>query len=290
MKPKFERFAVVDWSGANVARPPGLAVAFAERGDDPPSLLKGQQRWSREEVHDWLARLAAAKERVLVGLDLSPALPFVDEGGYFPQWEQSPRDAKALWALVERLSADDPHLSVSSFLQHPEAKRYFRLQHDCGDLFPPGRGRLRLCEERQKAAGLQPYSCMNLVGAAQVGKSSLTGMRVLHRLNGVVPIWPFDPVPDEGPMIVEIYTSLAARLAGVPKGRSKTVDPDALDRLLAAFESRPHLPLPRYDDHRTDAILTSAWLRRASEDEALWHPPLLDDKIARTEGWTFGVV
>ena len=30
--------------------------------------------------------------------------------------------------------------------------------------------------------GCKPYSNFNLVGAAQVGKSSLSGMRMLHRL------------------------------------------------------------------------------------------------------------
>ncbi|MBB3763177.1 hypothetical protein [Sphingomicrobium lutaoense] len=289
MTRRFERFAVIDWSGAKVARPPGLAVAFAGEGDAAPQLL-GDRNWSRGRILDWLKRLARRKAPVLIGLDLSPSLPFVDRGAFFPGWDESPPDAKALWAMVDELSAGDEHLSVSSFLQHRQAKRYFRLQNDCGDLFGEGRGRLRLCEERQKAAGLQPYSCMNLVGAAQVGKSSLTGMRVLHRLAGEVPIWPFDPIPEEGPLIVEIYTSLAARLAGVPKGRSKTVDPDDLDRRLAHFDSAPHRRLARYTDHATDAILTSAWLRRAAEEERLWKPPLLDGEVARTEGWTFGVL
>ncbi|WP_204315773.1 hypothetical protein, partial [Stenotrophomonas maltophilia] len=66
-----------------------------------------------------------------------------------------------------------------------------------------------------------PYSCFNLVGASQVGKSSLTGMRVLHRLRGKVPLWPFDPLPEAGPVLVEIYTALAARAAGMRKGISK---------------------------------------------------------------------
>ena len=114
-------------------------------------------------------------------------------------------------------------------------------------------------------------------------------MRVLHRLGGVVPIWPFDPLPDHGPVIVEIYTALAARAAGLRKGLSKIRDSASLDEALAAFGTRPHAPLARYDDHSTDAILTTAWLRRAVADAALWHPEHLTPKIAQTEGWTFGV-
>jgi hypothetical protein len=137
--------------------------------------------------------------------------------------------------------------------------------------------------------GLSPSSCFNLVGAAQVGKSSLSGMRVLHRLAGRVPVWPFDPVPGTGPLIVEIYTSIAARAAGLRAGRSKLRDAASLDQALAALGTRPHAPLARYDDHATDAILTAAWLRRVQCDPALWRPEALTDRIAATEGWTFGV-
>ena len=58
--------------------------------------------------------------------------------------------------------------------------------------------------------GCRPYSNLNLVGAAQVGKSSLTGMRLLHALGRRLPIWPIDAVPAHGSLIVEIYTTIAA--------------------------------------------------------------------------------
>jgi hypothetical protein len=137
--------------------------------------------------------------------------------------------------------------------------------------------------------GVNPVSCFNLVGAAQVGKSSLTGMRMLHRLAGRVPVWPFDSLPDHGPVIVEIYTSLAARAAGLRKGLSKIRDGETLDRALDRVGSRPHQPLLRYDDHSTDALLTSAWLRNVAHDPQLWAPPGLD-AVRHTEGWTFGAV
>jgi hypothetical protein len=137
--------------------------------------------------------------------------------------------------------------------------------------------------------GLSPTSCFNLVGAAQVGKSSMTGMRVLHRLDGRVPIWPFDPLPPQGPVIVEIYTTIAARAAGIRKGLSKMRDAASLDLALANLGSRPHQPLARYDDHATDAILTAAWLRANADRPELWTPTAMTPHIAQTEGWTFGV-
>jgi hypothetical protein len=245
-------------------------------------------RWSRGEVLDWL--LDDLPTDSLVGMDLSPALPFVDAGAYFPGWEQSPGNARELWRLVDALSDDDEGLSVQSFVTHPEASRHFRHGKGlCGDRFPPGAGRMRQTEHRQRQQRVTPTSCFNLVGAAQVGKSSLTGMRVLHRLGGRIPVWPFDPVPSQGSLIVEIYTSLAAREAEIPPGRSKMRDPQALDLALATLGSGPHYPIPKYHDHATDALLTSAWLRRAALRPGLWAPEGIDE-VAQTEGWTFGVL
>lgn len=225
----------------------------------------------------------------LVGLDLGPSLPFVDKDAFFPNWTESPADARALWALVERICANDPHLGASSFVDHDEVARHLRRHGGRKGEFFEGSGRLRVTEEAQRRQGLSPTSNLNLVGAAQVGKSSLTGMRVLHRLAGRVPIWPFDPVPRGGPVIVEIYTTIAARAAGIRKGLSKIRDADALDVALDAIGSDPHAPLVRYDDHATDAILTAAWLRANAERPELWTPTAMTQHIAQTEGWTFGV-
>ena len=286
---RFEHFAVIDWSGENVARPKGLAVALASRGDAPPALLRFAEPWSRESILGWLLTLADARSDILIGLDLSPALPFVDRSAYLPNWSRSPDDARELWALVDALSAPSPHLSASGFLSEPHALRHFRTQTATGEAFQPGKGRMRVCEDRQADAGLLPTSCFNLIGASQVGKSSLTGMRVLHRLGGRVPIWPIDPVAPDGPVLVEIYTTIAARAAGIGKGRSKMRDEAALTDALTALGSRAPATLARYDDHSTDALLTAAWLRTVADDPALWSPPALTPEVARTEGWTFGV-
>ena len=283
----FTDFIAVDWSGQAVERPKGLAVAHARAGSAAPELI--DRNWSRQDLLEWFEEIAAKGTRALIGLDLTPAFPFHDEGAYFPGWEASPADGHALWALVDRLSAHDPHLAATSFVNHPDARRHFRQQRDCGDLFPPGRGRFRVCEHGQGAMRLSPYSNFNLVGASQVGKSSLTGMRVLHRLRGTLGMWPFDPLPETGPMLVEIYTSLAARLAGMRKGLSKIRDAATLDAMLAAFGSDPHAPLARYDDHATDAMLSAAWLRVAATQPENWAPAGLTPELARTEGWTFGV-
>ena len=105
-----------------------------------------------------------------------------------------------------------------------------------------------------------------------------------------LPLWPYDPLPSHGPLLVEIYTSMAARAAGLPKNRSKMRDGAALDAALTALGSRPTGHKGPLSDHASDALLTAAWLRATAHRADFWSPALLTEEIARTEGWTFGVL
>lgn len=290
---RFTHFLAVDWSGAKGVRQKGIALAVALAEGGPPVLVAppDPKGWARSEVLALLRDLPAA---TLVGLDLGIGLPYVDAGAFFPDWDASPADAKALWALIDSLCADDSNLEAGCFVTHAEASRYFR--HGAGlegDRFLlPGaasrEGRFRLAEAAQRAQGVRPVSNFNLVGAAQVGKSSLTGMRMLHRLGGKVPVWPVDPLPEEGSVVTEIYTSVAARLGGVTGAATKIRTYEALNDALDLLGSPPVKGTGAIDDHSSDALLTAAWLRRVHANRDLWHPPGLTGDVARTEGWTFG--
>lgn len=294
MTGRFRHFMAIDWSGAVGARQPGIAVALCGQGDEAPRLLRpdGHAHWSRAEVLELLLR--RLPQDTLVGLDLGISLPFADAGAFFPGWADSPADARALWALVDALCTGDPHLAATSFVDHGQVSAYFRRHGGReGALFHlPGtmhrRGRMRVTEQAQARAGCRPYSNFNLVGAAQVGKSSLTGMRLLHRLRGAIPVWPIDPLPPSGPAVVEIYTTLAAVAAGRSAARAKMADHAALNHALAALGSAPAAGSGPIDDHSADALLTAAWLRTAAPRPALWRPRELTGELARTEGWTFG--
>lgn len=293
---RFAHFLAIDWSGAAGERLPGIALGLCSAGVAAPRLLTppDHRHWSRPAMLEYLATTLPSD--TLVGMDLGISLPFVDSSAFFPGWSQSPKDARALWRFVDEICAEDPHLSVGSFVDHAEASAYFRrhgaregsrFHHvDAGHR----RGRFRVTEAAQERAGCKPYSNFNLVGAAQVGKSSLTGMRLLHRLQDRVFVWPVDgiTIPSSGSVIVEIYTAIAALAAARSAGRSKIRDGTDLDLALAQLGSAPAGLVGPIDDHSSDALLASAWLRRHAADEALWHPLELDEKIADTEGWTFG--
>ena len=287
---RFERFAVIDWSGQNVARPKGIAVAVADCGNAAPKLIDPpERRWSRSDVADWLRE--QVQSDMVIGLDLSPGLPFVDHGSFFPGRTASPHDAKALWREVETHSQGSRHLSANGFLDHIDAREFFFHPTYRGRQYAPANGRLRRCEERQSEMNLSPSSCFKLIGANQVGKSSLTGMRVLTRVNDAIPVWPFDPLPQTGALLVEIYTSIAALAGGRPRNKTKMRSWEELDAALTHpdIASQPTEKLGPVDDHTTDAILTAAWLRRAADCDNLWQPTEMTPTIARTEGWTFGV-
>ncbi len=285
--PDFRHFAAIDWSGAAGERHRGIAVALCDNSGAAPQLLRPGHRWSRGEVLDWLREELPAD--TLVGFDMGIALAFADRSAYFPGWSESPANARDLWAAIDRLCEHDLHLAASSFVDHAEAARHFRRHGGReGDRFGGGRGRFRVTERAQEAMGCKPYSNFNLVGAAQVGKSSLTGMRLLHRLGEQLPVWPIDPLPQRGSVVVEIYTTLAAMAAGRSASKSKMRDYRELNTALAVLGSPPIPGEGPIADHASDALLTAAWLRTAAHDPGLWRPAGLTREIAQTEGWTFG--
>jgi hypothetical protein len=290
---RFGRFLAIDWSGAAGERHRGIALALAAKDGGAPELLQRQRAWSRQEVLDYLRD--DLPPDTLVGIDMGLSLPFMDCGAYFPGLHDSPPDARSLWALIDVIAFDDPHLGVSRFVEHSEHAPFFRLPGVEGALFrcdmaEHGRGRFRMTEHVQATMGCKPYSNFNLVGAAQVGKASLAGMRVLHRLGDSLPVWPVDPLPPTGSVLVEIYTAIAAMAAGRTAGRSKIRSINDLNAALAALDSPPVAGSGPIDDHSADALLAAAWLRHVANDSALWSPPAMTDEIARTEGWTFGAV
>ncbi|TCP37177.1 hypothetical protein [Sphingomonas sp. BK235] len=279
---RFTEFVAIDWSGARGDRHRGIAVARCDAGVGAPELVAPPPRgWSRAEVLDWL--MARRDRAMLVGFDFSFAAPFVARGAHLPGETDTP-DARALWRYVDAASPD-ADLGAASFL---EARRGRHFYLGAADGAKRDFLHWRVCEVAHDGT-TKPSTVYDAIGAAQVAKASFAGMRLLHRLDGQVAIWPFDPVPARGALVVEIYTAIAARDAGVPRGRSKVRDAAALDAALAALGSAPHRPLTRYDDHATDALVTAAWLRTRVGHDRLWRPRGLTPLVARTEGWTFGV-
>jgi hypothetical protein len=137
-----------------------------------------------------------------------------------------------------------------------------------------------------ETAGARPQSIFNAVGPAQVGPSSISGMRALRSLRqncaGRIAIWPFDEVGQTGSVIVEIFP----RYYPLSKGKKASLaGRRELNAALAAFGSDGVKRSPQSEDEG-DALLSAAALRFLSRDDALFQMP---DPAIRSEGWIFGV-
>jgi hypothetical protein len=281
---RFDSFVAIDWSGAKGRRHKGIAIAEA-RGQAAPRLVRPGHVWSREEVLGWLLK-RAAKEPTLFGFDFSFAPPIVEKGEYLLGEPDVPKTAREFWRHVDD-RCDDDDLGAASFLEVAHRRLFY---FGIADGVKADFVRFRQCDARLNAqGGRKTASAYDAIGAAQVAKASFSGMRLLHRLDGKVAIWPMDPLPANGSAVVEIYTRIYLRRAGLSgaKLRSRA----ELNRALKGLGSPPARLRFEPNDHQTDALVTAAGMRQlASTEPRAFEPEGLTPGIARSEGWTFGVL
>jgi len=280
--PRFTSTVAIDWSGAKGKRHKGIAIAEA-RGDEPPTLIRPGHVWSRGQVLDWLLQRAAT-EPSLFGFDFSFAPPFIERGVYLPKEVGIPENARDFWAYVDA-QADDEDLGAASFLETVHRRHFY---------FGIADGRkadfmhFRQCEHAFNATGGGKASTIfDAMGASQVAKASFSGMRLLHALSGKVPVWPIDPVPTEGSVVVEIYSRAAIRAAGLPGNKIRSLA--ELNVALEALGSKPVHVDHWLTDHQTDALVTAAGMRAHLANPKAFAPIGLTPEIAQTEGWTFAL-
>ncbi|HEY0149754.1 MAG TPA: hypothetical protein VGB70_12230 [Allosphingosinicella sp.] len=281
----FQRFAAIDWSGAKGKRHKGIAVALAEPGAAAPRLVEREKPWSRNEVLAWLLE-AAAEAPTLFGFDFSFAPPIAERGEYLPGEPGVPKTAREFWAYVDSRCADED-LGAASFLEQAHRRHFY---FGIADGLKADFVRFRQCDASLNAqGGRKTASAYDAIGAAQVAKASFSGMRLLHRLDGEVAIWPMDPLVPGQSAVVEIYTRIYLRRAGLSGTKIRTAA--QLDLALEGLGSAPaKLPFEP-DDHQTDALVTAAGMRAlAGSEPRAFAPQGLTAELARTEGWTFGVL
>lgn len=267
----FDRFIGIDWSGAAQPGYAGVAVAACAAGRAAPALVAAPGKgWTRAAVLDWLRAELAKPQRLLIGFDFAFALP------------ADGRPAAALWADVDRTCNGDADLLGSRYAVG-DPRFWTSGPQPAGWNATP-----RATESACRDASLgHPQTPFQLIGAKQVGKGALAGMRLLHRLDREhgeqVAIWPFDAAAgrDRRSVVCEIYPRLFIRRAGL--GNAKLRTRDDLNHALNALAS---IGLARgsFDDHQCDALVSAAGLRHLADDAALWAAG-----AAQPEGWIFGV-
>ena len=284
MRHRFAAYVAIDWSGAKGRRHKGIAIAEA-RGDAAPRLVRPGHVWSREEVLGWILK-RAAKEPTLFGFDFSFAPPIVERGEYLIGEADVPKTAREFWAYVDG-KCDDEDLGAASFLETAHRRHFY---FGIADGVKANFVRFRQCDARLNAqGGRKTASAYDAIGAAQVAKASFSGMRLLHKLDGNLTVWPMDPLPEHGSAVVEIYTRIYLRRAGMTGTKLRTRA--ALNEALKGLGSKPVRLSFEPSDHQTDALVTAAGMRAlATQEPRAFDPEGLTTEIARSEGWTFGVL
>jgi hypothetical protein len=285
--PKFEEFVAIDWSGAARSYN-GIAVAMCRAGRATPKLIRPHRtRWTREEVAEWLKLRVGAGPRLLVGFDFAFGFPY-ESCGYLGGRAEGIDDIFALWGLIEERSDGEADFGCSQFVSDPDYEHLFWKSGPKPERWIERKRRAEhACAESTKT---RPDTLYKLLHSKQVGKASITGMRVLNHVRSCkrscVAIWPFETPKSSS--IVEIFPTMFRKLASgsIAKLRS-TAD---LNSALTALNSRRmpdrgvHL-----SDHETDALISAAGLRHIARNPVVWARPELTSAQVRREGWIFGI-
>jgi hypothetical protein len=286
--PHFDSFVAIDWSGA-AGKYSGIAVAACRRGRSAPRLVhpKKGTRWTRRDIADWLVAQLNTSQRLLIGLDFGFGLPFEPDLGYLGGKVPDIDNIFDLWAHIEEKSCRADDFGCNRFVADSD---YASLFWTSGRRPPHWIERKRRTERAcAEATRTYPDTLYKLIGSKQVGKASLTGMRVLHHVRAVsagrVAIWPFEKVRTSA--MIEIYPTMFRKRAA---GTVAKLTPADLNSALMELVSQPVSAVASsLSDHETDAMLTAAGLRLLAGATDPWsHPDLATAQVQR-EGWIFGV-
>jgi hypothetical protein len=277
----------MDWSGA--ARDyDGIAVAICRTGRTGPRLVPPRgAHWTRMEIADWLKGQLNGGQRLLIGFDFAFGFPFEPNLGYLGGQAQDIDNIFALWARIEAKSCGEPDFGCIRFINNPDYTSLFWTAGPKPQQWIERKRRTEhACAESTKT---RPDTLYKLLHSKQVGKASITGIRVLHHIRSCkgdcVAIWPFETVRSS--VIVEIYPTIFRKIAtgSVAKLRSRS----SLNLALASVDSH-RMPAGRdLSDHETDALLSAAGLRSIAQDPDIWAPAELSSPRVQREGWIFGI-
>jgi hypothetical protein len=284
----FDAFVAIDWSGAARGYT-GIAVAVCRGGRSAPKLIAPSGvRWTRLEIAEWLKRQLDGEQRLLIGFDFAFGFPY-ENCGYLGGQAHGINDIFALWELIEAKSAEDPDFGCLRFIDDPTYASLFWTAGPRPDHWVERKRRTEyVCAESTRT---RPDTLYKLLHSKQVGKASITGMRVLHHVRSCkgdrVSIWPFER--KRSSLIVEIYPTMFRKLAtgSIAKLRSR----EELNGALAALKSRPIAEGVgfRLSDHETDALISAAGLRSIAGNPHVWTRPEVASPQVRREGWIFGI-
>ena len=283
----FESFVGVDWSGAkSPIHTKSIAVSVADVGNDAPKI--DNSTWSRTMVFDYILSISKQNIRTLIGMDCNFGYSEIIGQKQFGKDYTAPM----LWHAVHQTCKNDDNFFAGTFWNDPNYKKYFWDSGTRPQNFEMPR---RVTEQACQDQGFgSPESPFKLIGAKQVGKGGLSGMRLVaalkEELGHKLAVFPFDDGYDDAVIVItEIYPRLFLKMTG--HGNTKIRDISSLNHALKALNSHPMVGKRAFSDHQADAIISSAGLRYLcgtgkTIPDNLTPPPT---PTIKREGWIFGV-
>jgi len=286
--PHFDEFIAIDWSGA-AGRYNGIAVACCRPGRRPPSLVEPPGRyWTRTDIADWLEDRLNRRRPLLIGLDFAFSFPFERDLGYLGGLVPAVDDVFSLWSLIESSSRDEHDFGCASFINNPNYEYLFwRSGTKPSSWVERKRRTEHACAE---ATSTRPDTLYKLLHSKQVGKASITGIRVLHRIRSrgnAVAIWPFEAIRSSA--IVEIYPTMFRKMATGSVAKLRNVGD--LNEAMGRLGSRPmpNVAVGNLSDHDADALISAVGLRAIAPKAETWTFSERMSSVVQREGWIFGV-
>jgi hypothetical protein len=299
---KFQHFLAVDWSGAQSPMfTPAIAVAQASLQCQEVRICKAkehpQKLWSRytfaQSLIRWQKALRAQRQRALIGIDCNLSMA---HSLYSPLLGLKSK-AFDLWSYVEACCKKESNFCASEIWKNSSLSHVFWTHGKKPQTQNFRRKTERICRDLKLGS---PEDPIKLIGAKQVGKGGLSGMRLLYRLKqelgDELAVWPFehrDQTEKATLVICEIFPRLFLNQLGYPlKKVSSTRDLDTLLRKLGSSLLSPGTEKEKSAllDHDTDALIAAAGMRALAQRINRFFSPLeMDSKSAETEGWILGV-
>ena len=284
----FDSYIGIDWSGAaSPVRSNKIALARCDNSSGPSIAIN--KNLSRTDIFDYICDLVTTKGKHFIGIDCNFGFCF-DVGQTMFGEHASFRD---LWQEVERLSQNEANLFAGPFWKHHKYADYFWVSGKQPSWFD-----LNALRRKTEIAATQcnlgiPESPFKLIGAKQVGKGGLAGMRLVHALKqkyaDKIAIWPFENAlcQDAAIVISEIYPRLFIRHAGY--GNQKVKEYETLEGILTHFDTPLEQDQLTLNDHLTDAIISAAGIRWFHKNKRPLNTSQLPGQALGFEGWIFGV-
>ncbi|MEM8833835.1 MAG: hypothetical protein AAGB32_04765 [Pseudomonadota bacterium] len=282
----FEQFVGIDWSGAkSPQRTSSIAVARIDRKSTDVGLLPDIR--SRMEVFDFISLI---NKRTLIGIDCN----FGYAHDIVKKHLGENKSAQDLWGIVDQVNVANDNFFAGSFWTHQNYRDDFWTAGKMRDGFEmPKRTTEIICSENGYG---KPESPFKLIGAKQVGKDGLAGMRLAHQLKNkfgeTIAVWPFDQNINEAKIVMtEIYPQQFIMRSG--QGTQKLRNVDDLNKALHFYGVSP-IKDEGFSDHDADALVSAAGLRylcgqNKDVPHNLAQPKDMTIEAQQYEGWIFGV-